>query len=78
MSAEPKPPRLQINPAAATYRHAYRWWRNEARTSANPKECIHYALSQLRLAVAMDADPQLFRAKSAQQTDWQRFVEATA
>lgn len=58
------------------YRRAYRWWRNEARTSADSKTCLRYALNQLRLARAMDADPDFFRSKREGQTDWQRFASA--
>lgn len=70
--------RLTVNPLAVPYRLAYRWWRNEARSSADPKTCLRYALNQLKLARAMDANPDFFRTKPEHQTDWQRFSSVGA
>lgn len=69
------PFRLTINPAAEQYRHAYRWWRKEARASKDPKTCIHYALGQIKLARAMDANPRHFETKPSHLTDWQRYQQ---
>lgn len=58
------------------YRLEYRWWRNHARTSADPKTCLRYALNQLRLARAIDADPVYFDSKPLGYTDWEWYQRA--
>lgn len=58
---------------AAKYRKVYRWWRNHARESADPKTCLRYALNQLRLARHMEESPHYYVQKAEHQTDWQAF-----
>lgn len=59
--------------SSVPYRLAYRWWRNAALESKNPKECRRFALNQLRLARAIDADPDWFARKPLGQSDFQRY-----
>lgn len=53
------------------YRAIAEWWRIEAESSADPRDCYEYARNQDRLADDMEARPNYYRNKPPEKTDFE-------